>query len=117
MAQMTIDELASAISRTSPDAVVQGLARLLVEWKRNAANVDELRSQVDRYVGNSWIADDSTHAVVHGLWSAFFTTTIEGIGGMTMNERLFHFGLFEEFDNADTSQAREEIYAKLLATP
>lgn len=53
----------------------------------------------------------------NGLLSAFCTTTIEGIGGMAMSERLFHFGLFEEFDNADTPQARERIYAKLLATP
>ena len=114
---MTIDELASVLSRTSPDTVVQGLARLLVEWKCGAANVNDLRLQVDRYVGNSWIADDSTHAVVLGLWSEFCTTAIEGIGGMTMNERLFHFGLFEEFDNADTSQAKEGIYAKLFVAP
>jgi hypothetical protein len=117
MAQMTIDELVSAICRTSPDAVVQGLAQLLVEWKRSPANVNELRLQVDRYVGNSWIADDSVHAIVHGMWSAFCKTAIEGISGMTMNERLFHFGLLEEFDNADTSQAKEGIYAKLLAAP
>jgi len=117
MAQMTIDELASSISDTSTDAVVQGLARLLVQWKRNTANVHELRSQVDRYVGNSWIADDSTHAVVYGLWSAFCSTAIEGIGNMSMNERLFHFGLLNEFDNANTHQAGEGIYAKLLATP
>jgi hypothetical protein len=114
---MTIDETASAISRTSPDAVVQGLARLLVEWKLNAANVDELRTQVERYIGNSWIADDSMHAVVYGLWSAFCSAAIDGISGMSMNERLFHFGLFEEFDNANSPQAREGIYAKLLATP
>ncbi len=117
MAQMTIDDIASAIGRTSPDAVVQGLARLLTEWKLNADNVDELRAQVERYIGNSWIADDSTHAGVHGLWSAFFKTAIDRIGGMNMNERLFHFGLFERFDNASSPQAREEIYAKLLAAP
>lgn len=117
MAQMTIDETASAIGRSSPDAVVQGLARLLVEWKLSAANVDELRSRVEHYIGNSWIADDSTHAVVYGLWSAFCTNAIDGIGGMTLNERLFFFGLSEAFDNADSSQVREGIYAKLLAAP
>jgi hypothetical protein len=117
MAQMTIDETASAIGRTSPDVVVQGLARLLVEWKLNADNVDELRTQVERYIGNSWIADDSTHTTVYGLWSAFCKTAIDCICGMTMNERLFHFGLFERFDNASSPQAREEIYAKLLAAP
>jgi hypothetical protein len=117
MAQKTIDETASAISRSSPDAVVQGLALLLVEWKLSAANVDELRAQVERYIGNSWIAEDSTHATVYGLWSAFCKTAIDCIGGMSMNERLFHFGLFERFDNAGSPQAREEIYAKLLAAP
>lgn len=114
---MTIDETASAISRTSPDVVVQGLARLLDEWKRNTDSVDELRTQVERYIGNSWIADDSTHAAVFGLWSAFCKTAIDCIGGMSMNERLFHFGLVEKFDEASSPQAREEIYAKLLASP
>ena len=28
------------------------------------------------------------HAVVYGLWSEFCTNAIDGIGGMTMNERL-----------------------------
>ncbi|WP_271009086.1 hypothetical protein [Paucibacter sp. B51] len=53
---MTIDEAASAIGRTSPDVAVQGLASLLAEWKLNADNVDELRGQVERYIGNSWIS-------------------------------------------------------------
>jgi hypothetical protein len=117
MAQLTIDETASAISRSSPDDFVQGMARLLVDWKLSAANVDELRTQVERYIGHGWIADDSTHAFVYGLWSAFCTNAIDGIGGMTINERLFFFGLFEAFDNADTPQVREAIYAKLLAAP
>jgi len=117
MAQMTIDELASAISRSSPDAAGQGLARLLVEWKRDATSVDELRLLVDRYIGDRWLADNSSHAGVQGLWSEFCAAAIDDIGGMTVNERLFHFGLFGDFDEAHTSQARERIYAKLLAAP
>jgi len=117
MAQLTIDEMASAIGHTSTDAVVQGLARLMAEWKFNADNVYELRTQVERYIGHSWIADGSTHAAVYGLWTAFFKTAIDCIGSMSMNERLFHFGLFERFENATSPQAREEIYAKLLAAP
>ena len=117
MVQMTIDEMASAICRTSPDVAVQGLASLLAEWKLNADNVDELRVQVERYIGNSWIADDSSHSAVYGLWSTFRETAIDRIGGLSMNERLFYFGLFERFDNASSPQAKEEIYAKLLAAP
>ncbi|MBR7747243.1 hypothetical protein KDM92_11670 [Undibacterium sp. BYS107W] len=115
MIKMTIDETASAISRTSPDVIVQGLSRLLVEWKLSAANVNELQIQVERYIGNSWISDDSTHAAVDALWSAFCKTAIGCIGGMSINERLYHFGLLEMFDNASSSHAREVIYAKLLA--
>jgi hypothetical protein len=117
MAQMTIDDLASAIARLSPEAAVQGLAHLLIDWKHDASTVEQLSTRVDRYIGNTWIADDAIHAQVHKMWSEFCVAYIQVIGGMTMNERLFSFGLFTEFDNANTEEQRIGIYAKLLAKP
>jgi hydrogenase maturation factor len=117
MAQMTIDDLASAIARLSPEAVVQRLAQLLNDWKRDPSTVEQLSTRVDRYIGNTWIADEAIHAQVHKMWSEFRAAEVQGIGGMTMNERLFSFGLFAEFDNASTDEQRIEIYAKLHAKP
>jgi hypothetical protein len=117
MAQMTIDELASSIARLSPEAVVQGLAQLLIDWKCDASTVEQLSTRVDRYIGNTWIVDDAIHARAHNMWSEFRAAEVQGIGGMTMNERLFSFGLFAEFDNASTAEQRIGIYAKLLAKP
>lgn len=117
MAQMTIDDLASAIARLSPEAVVQELAQLLIDWKYDPSTVEQLSTRVDRYIGNTWIADDAIHAQVHKMWSEFRAAELQGIGGMTMNERLFCFSLLTEFDNASTEEQRIGIYAKLLAEP
>ena len=117
MAQMTIDDLASAIARLSPEAAVQGLAHLLIDWKHDPSTVEQLSTKVDRYIGNTWIADGAIHSQVYKMWSDFRAAAIQVIGGMTMNERLFTFGLFTEFDSASTEEQRIEIYAKLLAKP
>jgi|OpeIllAssembly_1097287.scaffolds.fasta_scaffold2695114_2 hypothetical protein len=34
---------------------------------------------------------------------------IDNIGGMTVNERLFHFGLFQEFESAVKTRQISEI--------
>ena len=117
MVKMTIDNLASAIARLSPDPVVQGLAQLLIDWKYDQSTVEHLSVRVDRYIGNTWVADDAIHTQVHKMWSEFRAVEIQGIGGKTMNERLFSFGLFVAFDNVNTEEQRIGIYAKLLAKP
>lgn len=67
--------------------------------------------------GDSWIADSATHTQIYKLWSEFAMNEIEAIGGMTMNERLFSFRLFAQFDSASTQERRSDICAKLLASP
>ena len=117
MAQMTIDDLACAIARLSPETVVQGLAQLLIDWKCDSSTVEQLSKRVDRYIGNTWIADDAIHAQAHKMWSEFRAAEVQSIRGMTMNERVFCFSLFTEFDKANTEEQRIGIYAKLLAKP
>ena len=114
---MTLDELAATVTSTSPDPVVQRLASLLVLWKDDDTSVQALRNDVERYIGNTWIERTEVHKTVYALWSEFVNTAINSIGGMTMNERLFVFGLTSEFDSASTDEQRERIYAKLLAKP
>ena len=88
MAQMTIDDLASAIACLSQEAVVQGLAQLLIDWKYDPSTGEQLSTRVDRYIGKTWIADDAIHVQAHKMWSEFRAAEIQGIGGMTMNEGL-----------------------------
>ena len=114
---MDIDTLASAIRQTSSDAVALNLSDLLVGWKDDKLNAAELESVVERYIGNTWIGSTIEHEKIYRLWSQFRDSAIHGIGGMTMNERLYCFSLFSNLDNAHTEEARKEIYAKLLANP
>jgi hypothetical protein len=112
---MTIDDLIAAVERTSPDPVVQGLAKLLASWKTDDTNVEQLIDDVERYVGNTWVQRDSDHEKMYGLWRAFRQEVAEQVGGMTMNERLYLFGLLSAFDAASSIERQDRLYAKLLA--
>ncbi len=114
---MKLDELAQQIRRVSPEPVVQRLGDLLLDWKTGARTAEELRDDVERYIGNSWITGDKDHATVYGLWSAFRDEAVDGIGGMTMNERLSYFSLVERFDAASDDDEKLTVYAKLHAVP
>jgi hypothetical protein len=51
------------------------------------------------------------------MWSLFRDEAISGIGGMTMNERLYAFSLSERFDACTDENSRLVIYKKLHTTP
>lgn len=114
---MILDELASSIKAASSDPVALTLADLLSQWKHDDSNVEDLESWVERYIGNTWLASEEEHKSIYCLWSEFKSETVRCIHGMTMNERLFCFGLMSRFDAARTEQERKAIYAKLLANP
>ncbi len=114
---MNLDELAQQIRRISPEPVVQRLGDLLLDWKTDARTAEVSRVDVERYIGNSWIAGDADHVAVYGLWSAFRDDAIGGIGGMTMNERLSAFSLDGRFDGSRNDDEKFAIYAKLHAVP
>lgn len=113
---MTLDELAAAIGSVSREPTVQQLSSLLLGWKTDEATVEALREQVERFIGNTWIEREEDHNAIYAAWSSFATDVIESVKGMTMNERLYFFGLGEQFDNASPSE-RSRLYAKLLAKP
>lgn len=114
---MTLDELASSVASTSPDPIVQRLASLLLEWKNDNTSVHDLRDGIERYIGNSWIEREEVHKAVYSLWSEFVANEIAAVNGMTMNERLFVFGLAPRFDAASTREQKACLYAKVLAKP
>jgi hypothetical protein len=114
---VNIDELAAAIRSVSPEEPAQRLGNLLLEWKRDDSTAEDLRSHIERAIGHIWFSTDAVHGEVYRLWSEFRSRAIDGIGGMTMNERLYWFGLLERFDKAKTDEARKRVYAKLHARP
>ena len=112
---MNIDELVVAIKATSSEKVVQRLGDILLDWKKDETTVEDLRNLIEHYIGNTWITSDTVHSSVYQLWSTFRDDAILGVGGMTVNERLYCFGLFTQFDQAQTDNARKSIYNKVLA--
>jgi hypothetical protein len=113
--KMNYDEYIEEVRKYSNDEVVARLVSHLDKWKSDNANVVELADSIERFFGNSWITSEETHSNLYRLWSSFKTQAISGIGGMTMNERLYWFGLFERFENASESE-QKVIYEKLCAT-
>jgi hypothetical protein len=114
---MNVDELADAIRKVSSEEVVQKLSRFMVEWKNNDETAEDLKERIERYIGNTWIERNEDHKKVYQLWASFRDEAISGIGGMTMNERLYQFGLFERFDACPDREAQVAIYKKVHAKP
>ena len=114
---MDLNELVTAIRRTSSDPAALKLAALFSYWKDDGVDAKELETTVERLIGNTWIDCKIEHKRIYGLWSQFRDDAIHGIGGMTMNERLYFFSLFSRWDSAHTEEERKVIYAKLLANP
>jgi hypothetical protein len=116
-ATMNLDELAEAIRNVSSEKIVQDLSLLLVAWKGNDKTVRELEQEIERYLGNTWVQRNEDHATIHQLWSSFSKVAVTGIGGMSMNERLYWFGLFARFEACPDEAARRAVYRKLHASP
>ena len=112
---MNLDELTKNIRKVSKSEIVQKLADHISDWKTDKQNAVDLRESVERFLGNTWIDQRTEFDKVYGMWTEFRNVAIDGIGGMTMNERLYWFGLFELFDKASNNSEREKFYAKLMA--
>lgn len=112
---MNLDELAEEINKISPEKVVQDLSRILIEWKNNEETAEELKEGIERYLGNTWIESKADHKKIYQMWSSFRDGAISGIGGMTMNERLYWFGLFERFEACSSQEDKLRVYRKLHA--
>ncbi len=111
---MTLDELAVSIEKASRDKEVRALAELIKSWKADESTVSELSSLVERYIGQVWFKTDAIHQKIYSAWQSFKADAILNIGGMTMNERLYTFGLFGRFD-AGSEHEQSIVYAKLQA--
>jgi aromatic ring hydroxylase len=112
---MNLDALANEISKVSSEKVVRDLSRFFIEWKDNDESAEELKEEIEKYLGNTWIEENEDHEKIYRMWSVFRDEVISKIGGMTMNERLYAFGLFERFDACQGQEAKLSVYRKLHA--
>jgi len=113
---MNLAELATHLSGSFTDPVIHRLAAVLRAWKADTSTAQDLRETVERYLGNKWIARDDEHRKAYDAWSSFRDSAIGGIRGMTINERLYWFGLVDRFD-ASAGPQKLIIYRKLHAEP
>ena len=112
---MNLDELTQEIRTVSSDPAVQGLADQLAAWKSRSATADDLAIASERYIGNVWIGSNQDHDRAYALWSDFRQNAIAPIRGMTINKRLYWFGLLEQFDSLESDADRQALYRKLHA--
>ena len=111
---MNYDEYIEEARKYSGDEVVARLVSHLTDWKSDNTNVVELADSIERFFGDSWITSKETHSHLYKLWASFKASAISGIGGMTVNERLYWFGLFERYESVSEVE-QQVIYAKLCA--
>jgi hypothetical protein len=109
-----LDQFADQIAAIGQDERLAALADHVRDWKKDDSTVEELRTLALRYIGHVWL-EQKDHDRLWSVWQ-IFVPEIDSIRGMTMNERLFTFGLFERWDGATDDIERHCIYRKLLAS-
>jgi hypothetical protein len=114
---MNLDVLAQSFRSVSNEKLLMDLAKYVGAWKSDDQDVNDLDTMVERFFGNMWLPSEEDHSKTYSLWRAFKDDAIRGIGGMTMNERLYCFGLFERYDASKTEEEKHAVYRKLLAKP
>ena len=85
------------------------------EWKKDNNDVVALGKLIAKWHGNVWFENQENQNRFYEAFLKFQSEAIEGVEGMTMNERLYFFGLFEEWDCSDDSgqnRIRGKLHAK-----
>ena len=111
---MNYDEYIQEAQKYSSDETVARLISHLSAWKSDDTDVVELAKSIEKFFGSAWVTDENIHNHLYQHWSRFKATAISGIGGMTINERLYLFGLFERFESASETE-KKDVYKKLCA--
>ena len=111
---MNIDELIAKIEPLAKDNNAEDILFILKDFKSNEKTVSELEHTIENFIDLNW-PKESNGIEIFKYLNEFKNTSIKNIGGMTMNERLFLFSLFDRFDSCKSDKNREIIYKKLLA--
>ena len=62
------------------------------------------------------IESESVHNELYRMWTRFNDEAMDYIGGQTINERLYWFGLLGQFDWCRSDDERGAFYFKLFAS-
>lgn len=112
---MNLDELISNIKQLSKDDnTISVLISILENWKINNKTVSELNYVIDKFRDGFFPKENEINLIKIGtLLYNFQEEIILNIGGMTMNEKLYVFSLFDRFDFSKNNNEKEIIYKKL----
>jgi hypothetical protein len=110
---MNLDELVNSIPESEAE-LKSSLKHWVESWKQDDRTTDELGYSIGKWHGNVWFKDTNISNKFYSDFMAFKREAIEGIGGMTINERLYHFSLFEKWGQSNENQ-KAIIYRKLKA--
>jgi hypothetical protein len=110
---MNLDDLVESIHHSDIDLQKQ-LKFLIENWKKDSSSLEDLSLIIEKWQGNVWFSSNKNSNEFFEKWNEFKDKAINSIGGMTMNERLYWFGLFEIWDNSN-SESKKTICIKLKA--
>lgn len=110
---MNLDDLVQSIPDSEADLRSQ-LSHWVNEWKKSDESLEELVYLIGKWHGNVWFQEAEVSNTFHRNWVNFRANAIEGIGGMTVNERLYTFGLFALWDASDET-SKSKLRAKIKA--
>lgn len=108
---MNIDELVNSIQETE---LRSQLAQWVNEWKSDESDALQLSDMILKWHGNVWFKSNSASNDFLKQFNAFKLNAIDGLGGLSLNERLYFFGLFEQWDNAtktEQTKLRHKLHA------
>ena len=109
---MNIEQLVKSISEQK---YRDDLSLWIGKWKKDETDIDELYGMIDKWHGNVWFKNQSNQNEFYNNLQKFKSDVVDKLEGMTVNERLYCFGLFDEWDYANNSE-QDRIRNKIKAS-
>ena len=110
---MLFTELISQLKAPDQGQEAKQLLRILEQWKKNDQPISTLQTSVNKFLA----LNENVSETIQSTWKRFESESILFVDGMTMNERLFVFNLFNRWDRCKTMDHKLKLYAKVHAHP
>jgi len=108
----------NAATRQAEDRQIYGMylarvAIILAKVIRDEPIGDDI-SSMEKLFGNTWLKDEQSYREAYSTWDRFKGLIIQSLQGMTVNERLYNLGLFDQFDDAVARGDKAQLMAILF---